>query len=208
MLARLRHHRIVGRDHEQRGIDARRAGHHRVNESFMPGNVDQREARAVVVEMRESQLDRDAAAFLLGQSIDRAAGQRVDERRFAVVDMPGQANHELRTSSDRRREHPTRPRNGLFTHVSCHDSRCQPACESTAWDSEQRDGNWYKCEVESRIRGTTMTDPIRLTQLAKRAGCAAKQPPGYLLSLLGIAAADHRSERAGRQRHGRRCGRL
>ena len=35
------------------------------------------------------------------------------------------------------------------------------------------------------LRGTTMTDPIRLTQFAKRAGCAAKQPPGYLLSLLG-----------------------
>jgi selenide, water dikinase len=30
-----------------------------------------------------------------------------------------------------------------------------------------------------------MSSPIRLTQLAKRAGCAAKQPPGYLLSLLG-----------------------
>jgi selenide,water dikinase len=30
-----------------------------------------------------------------------------------------------------------------------------------------------------------MSTPIRLTQLAKRAGCAAKQPPGYLLSLLG-----------------------
>lgn len=29
------------------------------------------------------------------------------------------------------------------------------------------------------------TDPIRLTQTAKRAGCAAKQPPGYLLPLLG-----------------------
>jgi selenide,water dikinase len=28
-------------------------------------------------------------------------------------------------------------------------------------------------------------NPIRLTQFAKRAGCAAKQPPGYLLSLLG-----------------------
>ena len=25
---------------------------------------------------------------------------------------------------------------------------------------------------------------IRLTQMAKRAGCAAKQPPGYLLPLL------------------------
>src|SRR5438034_4422769 len=28
--------------------------------------------------------------------------------------------------------------------------------------------------------------PVRLTQLAKRAGCAAKQPPGYLLPLLGM----------------------
>jgi len=28
--------------------------------------------------------------------------------------------------------------------------------------------------------------PIRLTQFAKRAGCAAKQPPGYLLPLLGL----------------------
>jgi selenide,water dikinase len=28
--------------------------------------------------------------------------------------------------------------------------------------------------------------PVRLTQLAKRAGCAAKQPPGYLLPLLGL----------------------
>jgi selenide, water dikinase len=31
----------------------------------------------------------------------------------------------------------------------------------------------------------SMTEAVRLTQLAKRAGCAAKQPPGYLLSLLG-----------------------
>jgi len=30
------------------------------------------------------------------------------------------------------------------------------------------------------------SEPIRLTQLAKRAGCAAKQPPGYLLPLLGM----------------------
>jgi selenide,water dikinase len=33
-------------------------------------------------------------------------------------------------------------------------------------------------------RGANMTDQIRLTQLAKRAGCAAKQPPGYLFPLL------------------------
>ncbi len=41
--------------------------------------------------------------------------------------------------------------------------------------------SWYK-----RRNYDAMTDdPIRLTQFAKRAGCAAKQPPGYLLSLLG-----------------------
>src|SRR5438132_5676686 len=35
---------------------------------------------------------------------------------------------------------------------------------------------------------TTMTDagPIRLTKLAKRTGCAAKHPPGFLLPLLGL----------------------
>ena len=29
-------------------------------------------------------------------------------------------------------------------------------------------------------------DPVRLTKLAKRAGCAAKHPPGFLLPLLGM----------------------
>ena len=38
-------------------------------------------------------------------------------------------------------------------------------------------------------RDFPMTDTIRLTQFAKRAGCAAKQPPGYLLSLLGSLPA-------------------
>ena len=97
VLARLRHHRIVGRDDQQRRVDARRAGHHRVNESLMARNVDQREPQAAVVEMRKPQLDRDPAALFLRQPIDRAARQRMHERRFAVIDMSGQANHELRT---------------------------------------------------------------------------------------------------------------
>jgi selenide,water dikinase len=37
--------------------------------------------------------------------------------------------------------------------------------------------------------GSADPGPIRLTQLAKRAGCAAKQPPGYLLPLLGTLPA-------------------
>lgn len=34
-----------------------------------------------------------------------------------------------------------------------------------------------------------MAEPIRLTKLAKRAGCAAKHPPGFLLPLLGMLPA-------------------
>src|SRR3954453_21755522 len=32
----------------------------------------------------------------------------------------------------------------------------------------------------------TETTDLRLTRMAKRAGCAAKHPPGYLLPLLGL----------------------
>ncbi|MCX6044852.1 MAG: selenide, water dikinase SelD [Chloroflexi bacterium] len=35
----------------------------------------------------------------------------------------------------------------------------------------------------------TAFDEIKLTQMAKRAGCAAKHPPGYLLPLLGLLPA-------------------
>jgi selenide,water dikinase len=35
----------------------------------------------------------------------------------------------------------------------------------------------------------TTDEPIRLTRLAKRAGCAAKHPPGFLLPLLGLLPA-------------------
>jgi selenide,water dikinase len=35
------------------------------------------------------------------------------------------------------------------------------------------------------VSDPAQTTPVRLTQLAQRAGCAAKQPPGYLLPLLG-----------------------
>src|ERR1700722_1699358 len=31
-----------------------------------------------------------------------------------------------------------------------------------------------------------MSERVRLTKLAKRAGCAAKHPPGYLFPLLGL----------------------
>src|ERR1700722_13139752 len=39
------------------------------------------------------------------------------------------------------------------------------------------------------VRRARKAIPIRLTSLAKRAGCAAKHPPGYLFPLLGALPA-------------------
>src|SRR6187431_1335629 len=46
-----------------------------------------------------------------------------------------------------------------------------------------------RIESAHSLQEPPMTPPLRLTQFAKRAGCAAKQPPGYLLSLLGSLPA-------------------
>jgi selenium donor protein len=50
-------------------------------------------------------------------------------------------------------------------------------------------GNGKGCSpmthVTERKYGQSLVSTVRLTQMAKRAGCAAKQPPGYLLPLLG-----------------------
>ncbi len=46
MLERLRHHPVVGRDHQQHEIDAGRAGEHGVDEALVPRHVDEAERRA------------------------------------------------------------------------------------------------------------------------------------------------------------------
>ena len=71
VLSRLRHHAFVGGNDEQGEVDARRAGDHRSNERLVTGNVDDADrADALERERRETELDRDAAAFFLRQ-VDR-----------------------------------------------------------------------------------------------------------------------------------------
>jgi len=41
----------------------------------------------------QNQINRDSAALLLGETIRVRSGQRFDQRRFAVVDVPGRANN-------------------------------------------------------------------------------------------------------------------
>ena len=88
VLVRLRPRALAGVDHEEEEVDAARTRDHRADEALVPGDVDDREARAVrQLERRVAEVDRDPALVLLGQPVGVLAGQRLDERRLAVVDV-------------------------------------------------------------------------------------------------------------------------
>ncbi len=97
VLARLRHHALVGGDHQQHEVDAGGARHHRPHQSLVAGHVHHRKARATgQVERREAQLDGDAARLLFGEPVAVDAGERAHQRRLAVVDVTRGAEHESR----------------------------------------------------------------------------------------------------------------
>ena len=88
VLVRLLPRSLAGVDHEQEEVDAARARDHRADEALVAGDVDDREARPVrQLERRVAEIDRDPALVLLGQPVGVLAGQRLDERRLAVVDV-------------------------------------------------------------------------------------------------------------------------
>ena len=106
MFARLRHDRIVGSDHQDGEIDAGGAGEHVLDEAFMARHIDDAEAVIAPLTPRpsprrrefqgcEADVDGDAARFLFGQAVAVDAGEGLDERRFAVVDMAGGAEDEI-----------------------------------------------------------------------------------------------------------------
>ncbi len=93
VLARLRHHALVGGDDEHDQIDADRAGHHRAHEALVSRHVDHpdRLARGQR-QVREAELDGDAALLLFLQAIGVDPGERAHQRRLAVVDVTGGAD--------------------------------------------------------------------------------------------------------------------
>ena len=90
MLLGLRHHAIVGRDGEEHEIEAVRSGQHVADEALVSGNIDDAGAGPVrKIQMRESQIDRDAPVFFFLQPVRVLSRQGFDETRLAVVDMSG-----------------------------------------------------------------------------------------------------------------------
>ena len=90
VFACLRHHTIVGGDHQQRAVDAGSAVDHRRHEFLVPRHVDEGEL-AAAGQWREgvAQLDRHAALLFFRQAVARHAGEGTDERGLAVVDVTG-----------------------------------------------------------------------------------------------------------------------
>jgi hypothetical protein len=102
VLAGLRHHALVRRDHQAHQVEAARAGDHRADEPLVAGHVDHRGAPAVELEVREPQLGGDPALLLHRQAVRVDPGQRQHERRLAVVDVPRGADDERRRGHDAR----------------------------------------------------------------------------------------------------------
>ncbi len=95
MFARLRHDGIVGRHHEDGQVDAGGAGQHVLDETLVAGHIDDAEAEGRQIEDGEADIDGDAAGLLFRQTIAVDAGQGLDERGFAVVDVSGGAEDQV-----------------------------------------------------------------------------------------------------------------
>ena len=115
MLLGLRHPSIVGGDDEECEIDRADAGHHVLDEVFVPGHVHDADVerrgrhRRGQIEMRESQIDRDATRFLFGRIVDLVIGfefclaqhlryfrDRRRQGRLPVVDVPHRPHVQMR----------------------------------------------------------------------------------------------------------------
>ena len=67
-----------------------------------PGHVDDLDHEAArLLEEGEAEVDGDAARLLLGQAVGVGAGERLDQRRLAVVDVAGGAHHDVSHGSPR-----------------------------------------------------------------------------------------------------------
>ena len=95
MLASLRHDRIVGRDDQERQVNAGRPRQHVLDEPLVTWHVDDAEPEFADFQVSETDIDGDAASLFLGQAIGVDAGQRLDERGLAVVDMSGGAEDQF-----------------------------------------------------------------------------------------------------------------
>jgi len=77
---------------EQYDVDARGAGQHVADEALVAWHVDEAEPDVVLLQMGKAEVDADAALLLFFEPVGIDAGQGVDERSLAMVDMSRRAD--------------------------------------------------------------------------------------------------------------------
>ena len=95
----MRHHALVGRDDQHREIDAADTRQHVLHETLVTWNIDDLDREVGLLEKGEPEIDRDTARLFLGQAIGVDSGERLHERRLAVVDVAGGADHDVPRSA-------------------------------------------------------------------------------------------------------------
>ena len=83
-LDRLRHHTVVGRDHEDRDVGDLRAARPHGGERLVARRVDERDATIAAIDLVRADALRDAAGLARD---DVRVADRVEQRRLAVVDV-------------------------------------------------------------------------------------------------------------------------
>ena len=192
VLDGLRHHAVVGGDDQQEEVDARRAGDHGAHEALVPGHVDHAQPRAPGQrQLGVAELDGDAALLLLAQPVGVLAGEGGDERRLAVVDVPGGAERERRRGVHRTRRVVEPATRGL------------PSGERR----EHRAGELLELVVGARRAGRTAAG--RRGRGRRRRASPARSRRGEAGRVLGVAPrrprSAPRSPAARRRRRARRC---
>src|SRR5262249_36317197 len=89
MLASLRLDRFTRRDHQHHDVDSARARQHILDEALVPRYVHEPDTDiGRKVEMRESDVDGNAAALLPGKAIRVDTGESLYQSSFPVIDGP------------------------------------------------------------------------------------------------------------------------
>src|SRR5207245_10797689 len=80
---------------EEHGVDAVNSGQHVLEESLVPGHVDDAQvASAGQVHVSKAEIDGHPSALLLFQAVGVDAGQGLDQARLAMLDVAGGADDE------------------------------------------------------------------------------------------------------------------
>ena len=96
VLAGLRLDGFVGRDHEQHQVDAAHAGQHVLDEALVARDVDEAQAqRGRQLQVREPQVDGDAAPLFFLQPVGVDPGERLHQRGLAVIDVARRADDDV-----------------------------------------------------------------------------------------------------------------